>query len=95
MASYEASGRDHLPVPARARACASPTVSQRKPSITAKAWQRVERIRAYCDAVENRHPGDLRAEAGEWVAWARAYADRVDPLGSAPERCLRIPMACH
>jgi hypothetical protein len=46
------------------------------------AWQEADQIRRYCDAVEAKY-GD-RADAIEWVAWARAHADAEDPLARAP-----------
>lgn len=49
-------------------------------AITAEsdAWNRAEQIRAYCYALTARHGGD--AEAAQSVAWALAFADRLDPL---------------
>lgn len=48
------------------------------------AWARAGEIRRYCDAVEQRavsqretaEAEDLRA----WIAWARGYADKIDPV---------------
>lgn len=53
-------------------------------AITAEsdAWRRAEQIRAYCDAVVARYGED--EEPAEWVAWARDFADRLDPLSDAP-----------
>jgi hypothetical protein len=44
-------------------------------------WRTVAEIRAYCDAIEERYPG---GESADWVAWARRYADRQDPLREPP-----------
>jgi hypothetical protein len=44
-------------------------------------WRTVAGIRAYCDAIEERYPG---GESTEWVAWARRYADGLDPLREPP-----------
>jgi hypothetical protein len=44
-------------------------------------WRRVAEIRAYCDAIEKRYPG---GESAGWVAWARRYADGLDPLREPP-----------
>ena len=45
-------------------------------------WSEAERIRAYCSAIESRHP-DV-PETLEWIAWARRSADALDPLQAAP-----------
>jgi hypothetical protein len=42
------------------------------------SWEEAEAIRRYCDAVDSAFPN--RPGAAEWAAWARAYADRLDPL---------------
>lgn len=47
-----------------------------------KAWQHATAIRAYCDAIEQKYPNE--AEASGWVTWARARADALEPLGTAP-----------
>jgi hypothetical protein len=49
-----------------------------------ETWQQVEQIRAYLDAVEERHPLDQNPETAEWIGWARRYLERVDPLRTAP-----------
>jgi hypothetical protein len=49
----------------------------------ADAWQEADRLRRYCDALESAHGAD--AGTAEWVAWARAYADRLDPLTEPPK----------
>ena len=43
------------------------------------AWDQARRIRAYCDAAE----ANYHDNAGEWLAWARAHAERLDPLSDA------------
>jgi hypothetical protein len=43
-------------------------------------WEKAQRIRSYCDvlgAVRDEHDEERTA----WVAWARDYADRLDPRG--------------
>lgn len=50
-------------------------------------WSEVRRIRAYCSAVESGFPDN--SETREWIAWARSYADTLDPLQTAP----RVPVA--
>lgn len=47
-----------------------------------EGWQQATAIRAYCDAIQQAHPGDR--PAAEWITWARLHADRIDPLDSAP-----------
>jgi hypothetical protein len=47
-----------------------------------KAWREAERLREYCEAIEAAH-GD-RPESAEWIAWARDYAARLDPLREPP-----------
>jgi hypothetical protein len=48
-------------------------------------WQEANDIRAYCDAIDEQLADD--ADAAEWVAWAREYARRRDPIAPG----LRIP----
>ena len=47
------------------------------------AWRRAERIRAYARAVANRRadegPVTPESDTAKWVAWARSYADSIDP----------------
>jgi len=47
------------------------------------AWRRAERIRAYARAVANRMEDDgpvtPESDTAKWVAWARSYADSIDP----------------
>jgi hypothetical protein len=50
-----------------------------------QAWQEATAIRAYCDALENHHRAVGEAEAdAAWTTWARACADRIDPLPRNP-----------
>jgi hypothetical protein len=51
----------------------------------ASAWHEADRIRRYCDAAESAH-GNC-ADTAEWLGWARAYAEALDPLTQPP----RIP----
>ena len=50
-----------------------------------QSWREAERLREYCDAIEAAHGDD--PESAEWIAWARGFADRLDPLGVPP----RVP----
>jgi len=47
-------------------------------------WRRSGDLRAYVSAmeevIENMTDSDQRKAAVEWVSWAKAYADAVDPL---------------
>ncbi len=47
-----------------------------------KAWREAERLREYCDAMEAAHGGS--SGSAEWIAWARDFASRLDPLGEPP-----------
>lgn len=50
-----------------------------------QAWQEATAIRAYCDALEGHHATPSAAEAATaWATWARAYADRIDPVSLNP-----------
>ncbi|WP_405541033.1 hypothetical protein OG478_52585 [Streptomyces phaeochromogenes] len=50
-----------------------------------QAWQEATAIRAYCDALEDHHATPSAAEAvTAWTTWARAYADRIDPVPLNP-----------
>lgn len=46
------------------------------------AWQEAERLRSYCDAMEAAYDEDPKTS--EWIAWARQFASRIDPLREAP-----------
>jgi hypothetical protein len=48
----------------------------------ARRWEQAERVRRYLDAMERLY-GE-HAETAEWLAWGRAYADRLDPLRDLP-----------
>lgn len=43
------------------------------------AWDKANRIRAYCHALDQLD--DDRPDRHDWIAWARDYADRLDPRG--------------
>lgn len=47
-----------------------------------QAWREAGRLREYCDAIEAAH-GE-HPESAEWIAWARDFADKLDPLGEQP-----------
>ncbi|MCL7429798.1 hypothetical protein [Streptomyces sp. YS415] len=50
-----------------------------------QAWQEATAIRAYCDALEDHPTTTEVAEATTaWTTWARAYADRIDPVPQNP-----------
>ena len=48
----------------------------------AGAWREADELRRYCKAIEAAHGG--HPGTAEWLAWARAYAARLDPLAEAP-----------
>ncbi|MFI8888227.1 hypothetical protein [Streptomyces sp. NPDC053813] len=46
-----------------------------------EAWHQADRIRAFCRAARTTTVGmSAAAEELEWLQWAEAYADRIDPL---------------
>lgn len=47
-----------------------------------QAWREAERLREYCDAMEVAH--GKHPESAEWIAWARDFASRLDPLSERP-----------
>jgi hypothetical protein len=47
------------------------------------SWHAAESLRRYCDAMDAAY-GD-RSQTAEWLAWARAYITRLDPLTAPPE----------
>lgn len=50
-----------------------------------QAWQEAEAIRAYCDAVEQRHrESAAEGSTAEWLALARQHADRLQQLPAMP-----------
>ncbi len=48
----------------------------------ANAWEQAERLRRYCDAMQAACGGNR--ETARWIAWARTYANRLDPLNGSP-----------
>jgi hypothetical protein len=50
------------------------------------AWQEAERIRRYCDAIEERHGNAVTAdpEATRWLQFARQHADQAQRLPRMP-----------
>jgi len=56
-------------------------------------WERASKLRAYVDAVEARAKvdGQLSTELIEWMAWARAKADWLDPLILVSDAILDAP----
>lgn len=59
----------------------------------ATGWERAIRLRAYADAVEQRAVanGELAPEVEDWLAWARAKADWLDPLIQVSDPILDAP----
>ncbi|MFJ8536829.1 hypothetical protein [Streptomyces sp. NPDC093591] len=51
-----------------------------------QAWHEATAIRAYCRALEDHHgtSPDAVAAVTRWIAWARTYADRIDPVPQNP-----------
>ena len=51
-----------------------------------QAWQEAAAIRSYCCALENHQATipDPADDVAPWIAWARAYADRIDPVSQLP-----------
>jgi hypothetical protein len=45
-------------------------------------WRRAELIREFCDASQKAHPDD--SDVAEWIGWARAFADTIDPIHRGP-----------
>jgi hypothetical protein len=64
-------------------ACEPPRHRLECRSVRIEAWEHAERIRRYCDHLENRHDGGTSAR--EWVTWARMHADHLDPVGQVPQ----------
>ncbi|HEX8481138.1 MAG TPA: hypothetical protein VF650_04470 [Allosphingosinicella sp.] len=54
-------------------------------------WRRAEQIRAYAAAAERCAGASSTREQAEWAEWARAYADRLDPLRPSPHSVLDTP----
>jgi hypothetical protein len=57
------------------------------------AWNRAERIRAFVAVVEAHHDRRSDPETPAWAAWARACADRIDPLRESSPSILDTPEA--
>jgi len=55
------------------------------------SWAKAQQVRAFVDEVERRAQAKGKSmepgtELGDWIAWARRHADRLDPLKPpAPE----------
>ncbi|MFH9712882.1 hypothetical protein ACH4MW_36965 [Streptomyces luteogriseus] len=51
-----------------------------------QAWQEATVVRAYCNALEDQQSAtpDTAEAVNAWIAWARAYADRIDPIFQNP-----------
>jgi len=52
-----------------------------------ESWTKARQVREFIDEVERRaetkgKPTEPGTELGEWIAWARRHADRLDPLPS-------------
>lgn len=52
-------------------------------------WRQAGELRAYCDALEQRiatadSDADSLTSVIKWLSWARAYAERIDPLRELP-----------
>ncbi|MBY0240230.1 MAG: hypothetical protein K2X55_13030 [Burkholderiaceae bacterium] len=60
---------------------------------SATDWERAAKLRAFADAVENdaKLLGPLTVEQIEWLAWARAKADWLDPLVRVSDPILDAP----
>ena len=56
-------------------------------------WERAERLRKFVSAKEEslRWDGELSAEQADWLEWARAKADWLDPLVSVSDPILDAP----
>lgn len=55
-------------------------VSELRKQLT--AWEDVNRLRAYCDALETAQSDD---QTGEWITWARSVIERMDPTNTSHE----------
>ena len=56
-------------------------------------WERAAKLRAFADAKERqlRAVGGPSAEQADWLAWARAKADWLDPLVLVSDVILDAP----
>ena len=61
--------------------------------VQATNWERAERIRRFVDVVEQRRlsEGMLTEDVQEWLTWARAKADWLDPLVLVSDPILDAP----
>ena len=59
----------------------------------ATKWERATRLRAYVDAVEHAATlkGELTDELVEWIDWARAKANWLDPMIRVSDLILDAP----
>jgi len=61
----------------------------------AEAWNQAEMIRRYVAAVQAKGTKDgassQEVSPKEWLSWARAQADRIDPLTTSPKSILDSP----
>lgn len=59
----------------------------------AKKWERAARLRAYVDAVEQKATSktELTDELVDWIGWARAKADWLDPMIRVSDLILDAP----
>jgi hypothetical protein len=52
------------------------------------AWRHADRLTQYVSAVRTRvedmPPGQARTDAEEWISWAAATVERLDPLNTPP-----------
>lgn len=69
--------------------------SERLKGLEAKAiqWERATKLRAYVNAVEEeaKRNGGVDNELADWLAWARAKADGLDPLTQISDPILGAP----
>jgi len=65
----------------------------KKLELQANEWERAAKIRAFVAAVEEQAKADaeISAEQCEWIAWARAKADGLDPLVPISDPILDAP----
>ena len=61
--------------------------------VDATKWERAGKLRAFADAKERqlRAAGELSADQADWLAWARAKADWLDPLVLVSDLILDAP----
>ena len=59
----------------------------------ATKWERAMRLRAYVDAIEQaaKWKGELSDELVDWIGWARAKADWLDPMIRVSDPILDAP----